>query len=414
MSPMLRVLYLVHDLSDPAVRRRVLMLRAGGAEVTLAGFRRGENRMAEVEGVVPVELGATEDARFGQRVMAVMRASAALPRRLRGLARPDVIIARNLEMLALSNRAAGHFGGSIPIVYESLDIHRLLLRNDAAGRALRAAEGHFGRRAALLLTSSPAFVEHYFKPLSRIAAPVHLIENQVLELEGTQEGPVARAKPAGEPWRIGWFGAIRCRKSLDLLSAFTRQMGGRYEVVLRGRPARSEFDDFDGRVAREPFIRFDGAYRNPEDLASIYAGVDFAWAIDFFEEGQNSSWLLPNRLYEGCRHGALPIVLAGTETERLASRRGIGIALRDPRLETLVERLSTFDTAEYDALHTRLVALGRRPWVIDAADCTAFVQRLAALRHPDGHAVLRHPDGHAVQPHPLPSLLPSKVDCHDR
>ena len=28
---MLRVLYLVHDLSDPAVRRRVLMLQAGGA-----------------------------------------------------------------------------------------------------------------------------------------------------------------------------------------------------------------------------------------------------------------------------------------------------------------------------------------------------------------------------------------------
>ncbi|TJW35424.1 MAG: hypothetical protein E5X59_34950, partial [Mesorhizobium sp.] len=31
---MLHVLYLVHDVSDPAVRRRIIMLKAGGAQVT--------------------------------------------------------------------------------------------------------------------------------------------------------------------------------------------------------------------------------------------------------------------------------------------------------------------------------------------------------------------------------------------
>src|SRR5690606_28581277 len=134
------------------------------------------------------------------------------------------------------------------------------------------------------ITSSPAFVEHYFKPHSGIRAPVHLLENQVLELDCGQTGLPVRTRPAGAPWRIGWFGAIRCRKSLDLLSAFTRQMEGRFEVVLRGRPAYSEFDDFDGLVAREPFLSFEGSYRNPEDLSAIYADVDFAWAIDFFEE----------------------------------------------------------------------------------------------------------------------------------
>ena len=40
---MLHILYLVHDLSDPAVRRRVIMLQAGGAKVTVAGFRRAQD-----------------------------------------------------------------------------------------------------------------------------------------------------------------------------------------------------------------------------------------------------------------------------------------------------------------------------------------------------------------------------------
>ncbi len=397
---MLRVLYLVHDLSDPAVRRRVLMLRAGGAEVTLAGFRRGENRLAAVEGVVPLELGTTRDARFAQRLAAVARAAATLSRRLAGTARPDVILARNLEMLALAGRAQGIFGGAVPIAYECLDIHRLLTGRGMASRGLRAAERHFARKAGLLLTSSPAFVEHYFKPLSGVTAPVHLVENRVLALDAPAAALPPRAeKLVGEPWRIGWFGAIRCRRSLDLLAAFTRRMEGRFEVILRGRPARSEFDDFDGLVAREPFLRFEGPYRNPEDLAAIYGDVDLAWAIDFFEEGLNSAWLLPNRLYEACRHGALPIVLGGTETARLAGRHGIGIALRDARLETLVTRFAAFDGDRDRALRAALTELGPKPWIHDRADCAALVQRLAALRAPE--------------PAPVPSLLTSKVDCHD-
>lgn len=405
---MFRVLYLVHDLSDPAVRRRVLMLTAGGATVTLAGFRRGENRLADIEGITPLELGATADARFAQRLLAVARAASKLPCLLAGLARPDVLLARNLEMLALANRASRHFGG-LPIAYECLDVHRLLLDKGLAGTALRAAERHFGRNVRLLVTSSPAFVENYFKPLSGIRAPVHLLENQVLELDGGETALQPRVRPAGAPWRIGWFGAIRCRKSLDLLAAFTRRMEGRFEVVLRGRPVRGEFDDFDGLVAREPFLRFEGPYRNPEDLSAIYADVDFAWAIDFFEEGQNSLWLLPNRLYEGCRHGALPIVLEGTETARLATQHGVGIALADAQLETLIGRFTGFDEAAYQALHANLVATGRRPWIIDRADCAAFVQRLAAQRQPAGQT---------ATPHSTPSLIASKVasevNYHDR
>ena len=75
---MLHILYLAHDLSDPAIRRRVLPLLAGGARVTLAGFRRGQNRLAEIEGVVPVVLGETADGQFLQRMAAVAKASLSL------------------------------------------------------------------------------------------------------------------------------------------------------------------------------------------------------------------------------------------------------------------------------------------------------------------------------------------------
>jgi succinoglycan biosynthesis protein ExoL len=156
-------------------------------------------------------------------------------------------------------------------------------------------------------------------------------------------------------------------------------MEGRFEVVLRGRPAYSEFADFDGFVGAEPHIRFEGAYRNPEDLARIYGEVHFSWAIDFFEEGLNSSWLLPNRLYEGCRYGAVPIAMRQTETGRFLADRHIGVLLDEASAPALAARLADVDADKYAAARRKILAEDRGTWACDLRDCRALVDRLQAL-----------------------------------
>ncbi|KXF76623.1 glycosyl transferase family 1 [Paramesorhizobium deserti] len=393
---MLQVLYLVHDLSDPAVRRRVVMLQAGGAVVTLAGFRRSSEAVTEVAGVAPIDLGKTSDGRFAQRLAAVAQAALTLRTALSNVARPDVIIGRNLEMLALANRARTVFSGrvpasdrgelkggadDVPIIYECLDVHRLLLRQDLAGKAIRSAERALGRHAALLITSSPAFVRQYFEPFGQMGMPVELVENKVLELGPDKVGKIEPAPipAAGEPWKIGWFGALRCRRSLELLSEFSRRMEGRVEVILRGRPAYTEFEDFDGFVAAEPFMQFQGPYRNPEDLPRIYGDVHFSWAIDFFEEGQNSSWLLPNRLYEGCRYHCVPIAMQGTETAHFLKALDIGFSLTRPDAGELVALFDQLDAERYEGARAKVAARDRSVWVCNEDDCRALVGRLRAL-----------------------------------
>ncbi|AVA25213.1 glycosyl transferase family 1 [Rhizobium sp. NXC24] len=383
---MLHILYFVHDLADPAVRRRVLMLQAGGAKVTLAGFRRDDNALAAVHGVEPIELGRTRDAQFAQRIAAVAKSALRLRGLLRSIEKPDVIIGRNLEMLAVAKRAKSIFGGDMPVVYECLDIHRLLLRKDVFGNALRGIERRFGADAALLLTSSPAFVEHYFRSRSGLDLPILLLENKVLAIEGMRAeiAITPRLPAANEPWKIGWFGALRCRKSLEMLAEFSRQMEGRFEIILRGRPAYSEFGDFDGFVRDAPFMRFGGPYKNPEDLAAIYGEVQFSWAIDFFEEGLNSSWLLPNRLYEGGLHGAVPIAVDGTETARFLAKRKIGLTLEKADAAHLVTLLGDLNKDRYLAAFNASAAQDRRQWMTDRAECQGLVQRLASLTHASG------------------------------
>jgi succinoglycan biosynthesis protein ExoL len=386
---MTHVLYLAHDLADPAIRRRVMTLQAGGADVTLAGFQRGENRLAQVDGVTPVVLGETADGRFVQRIASVVKSAFSIGRKLRGVRKPDVIIARNLEMLALSRRALAIFGHDIPLVYECLDIHRLLLNDGPAGKAITAAQKFFARDAKLLITSSPAFVDNYFTPRSGLNLPLLLLENKVLALDNeTVGGATPRMPLPGEPWKIGWFGALRCRKSLEILAEFAKRMDGKVEVVLRGRPAYSEFNDFDGFVANAPHVTFHGAYRNPEDLASIYNEIQFTWAIDFFEEGQNSSWLLPNRLYEGCLHGALPIALSGTETGRFLEKRKIGHVIETADAQSLETLFSGIDAQGYKEKFDTLAALDRHQWLTDKEDCRQLVHKLASLAQPNANLAI--------------------------
>jgi succinoglycan biosynthesis protein ExoL len=374
---LLKVLYLAPNLADPAVARRINMLRLGGAGVDVVGFRRAGTETPRLDVGKYLELDQTFDARFVQRLTATMRASAMVGRWARGLAQPDIIIARNLEMLALGNRLRAYWSGRPALVYECLDIHRLMLREDGIGRAMRAAERRWSRQASLLITSSPAFLRNYFDIHG--GPPAVLVENKVIWDGGERGRNPALGATDVPPLRIGWFGALRCARSLEALGGLAASMEGKVEVVLRGRPALSEFDDFSGAVTDRPHLRFEGAYRNPDDLATIYSDVHLAWAIDFFEAGQNSQWLLPNRIYEGCLHGTIPIALAGTETAAFVERHGVGIVVPDIALDTLRRMVGEISPERLVAQATAVAALKPRHFTVTADDCGALVDRLAGV-----------------------------------
>ena len=145
--PALRVAYFVHNLADAAVARRIAMLHAGGAEVIVAGFCRAETAPLTVAGAPAVALGRTHDAALKQRAGQVAR-NLVRPRAMVEAARgADVIVARNLEMLALA-RSAQRRAGVPRLVYESLDIHRSLLGGGIASKALREVFPGFANCAA--------------------------------------------------------------------------------------------------------------------------------------------------------------------------------------------------------------------------------------------------------------------------
>lgn len=144
-------------------------------------------------------------------------------------------------------------------------------------------------------------------------------------------------------------------------------------MILRGRPAYREFDNFDACVKSVPHLAFEGSY-SAADLPLIYGEVDFAWAIDFFEDGLNSSWLLPNRIYESCAYGAVPIARAGTETARFLQEKNIGIVIEDVRPD-VVSR--TLRGADIEALREKVLSQPPDTFRVGEAGCRSLVAALS-------------------------------------
>jgi succinoglycan biosynthesis protein ExoL len=370
--------YLAHDLTDPAVHRRLTMLDAGGACVAVAGLSRGD-----VDHPSALVLGRSADGKLARRAVQIGAVMAGQRARLVAhLREPDVLIARNLEMLALAVSILPRFRTRPRLVYECLDIHRLLSSPGAAGTALRGVERMLARHVDLVLTSSPAFVTHH---LGRAFGDrVVLVENRVLELGAYPSGLPPPPPPSplpGPPWRIGWFGALRCQQSLDILSEAARLAQGRIEVVIRGRPSPAIFPDLPAIVRDRPYLRFGGPY-DPTQLAQLYAGVHFAWGVDLYEAGANSDWLLPNRLYESVHHGSVPIARLESEVGRFLTRHGIGLPLSDHSAPAVARRLGSLSAQDFRELLVRQRALPRGMWMADRADCIDLVRLLSGDGQP--------------------------------
>jgi succinoglycan biosynthesis protein ExoL len=288
-------------------------------------------------------------------------------------------MARNLEMLVLAAAAKLWSRSKAPLVYECLDIHDLMSQGHGAGGLLRLVERGLLKGCAALMVSSPGFVREYFaKQIDRLPKVI-LVENKV----AADADLIARIPDNGlasrPPWRIGWFGVIRCRRSLELLRGLVRRNPGLVEVVIAGRAAVDQVGDLAVDLANEPGMHFHGRFADEAELASLFRGCHYAWVMDFYQSGANSDWLLPNRLYRACWYGAVPIVDGRVETGRWTADHAAGVVLddvTDARLDALVQGLTP---ADYDAAKAALSAIPTAALISDDSDCRDLVAQLEAL-----------------------------------
>jgi succinoglycan biosynthesis protein ExoL len=373
---MTKILYLVHDLDDPATGRRRRMLQAGGAEVTLVGFRRGTGPLRQPATV----LGRTYNGRFLQRAWSALRVLTQAKTILRGV-HPDAILVRSFEMLPLARKIQSLCppGQRPRMVYEVLDVHRLMLGDGPVATTLRALERRLCRKVDRVIISSMRFNDEYLHRYDQIGSAPLLIENKLWDPTRLHSPPITPAalRSTLGTITIGWFGILRCAQSLRCLDTLCRHGEGRFKLVLRGRPALESVPDFHATVQQNPHISFHGAYNYPDDLPHIYGQIDIAWLVDRMDAGANSDWLLPNRLYESGAHGTVAMALKETETGQYLRRAGLGLLLPDLDPQHVIDCLEQLDDSRLAKLRGKVLAIRPSTWRVTQKDCERLVDVLA-------------------------------------
>lgn len=330
---MTHIAFFGHDAADAAVRRRVAAFERDGLTVTGFMMARQSDVATEWKNI---PLGLTRDGAFLQRIKSIFSGARIAASHQDELVKADLIYARNLDMLACAFLAKRHARLKTPVVYESLDVHRLLTRPDLIGKMLRWVEKSLLRRTKGLVVSSPGFIKNHFQKHYAGLFEAHLIENRLTT--GAEYGPRPEAKGAvlrDGKLRLGWIGILRCQRSFELLCALADAFPETLEIHLHGIPARTEIAVFEPEIEKRANMFFGGRYRAPEDLAKIYEPLDVVWAGDFMEAGYNSVWLLPNRIYEGGYYATPSIAPAGTETAAWIEARQCGFVIPEILDETL-------------------------------------------------------------------------------
>lgn len=326
MSTGLQIAFFGPERTDARSVKRIAALSAEGWRVLGFTFHRDRGQPDPEPGWENIHLGNTYNRKYVHRAWAVLRGFWRVFRNRKRLRQTGVLYAINPDnaLLALFGRFCA--GRRIPLVVEIADIQPAMLTNGFKGRLLRWIERIVLQKCQLLLTTSLGFLRNYFTVVQRYDGPSLLLENKVFPSTALIAARVENGEPVhrGEPWVIGYFGVFRCERSLHIIREVAQKLKGRVKFVLRGLPSGIDEGIFREVINSSPHISFEGPYRYPDDLGSMYSGVDLNWCFDFSATGGNSDWLLPNRIYEGGLFHCPALVLSGTETAEWVKSKSLG------------------------------------------------------------------------------------------
>jgi succinoglycan biosynthesis protein ExoL len=401
-----RLFFFCPDITDATTMKRAQQFIEHGLRVIVFGFRRERYNSGYAPPWPHVELGMTADARYWQRLSALLGALPVIFSHRLWLRRASVFYARNIDQLVLTMLARWMSGNKAPVAYEVLDIQPALMGRSPGAVLLRFIERLCLRHVRLLVLSSPGFHRSYFSMIQKYRGEWFLMENKL-------HTPIAaaadiRARPfehdGRRPWVIGYFGLIRGEATFELMTRLAARLGDKVEFKFRGILTTVDETGFHDALARHSNMSFGGPYRPHDDLPALYGDVDFAWALDLENTNHNSRWLLPCRFYEAGHFGVPCLAVHGFEFGALVEEHRIGWTFGQPLEERLARFFQTLTPDAYRQMRDRLLARPQSTFVAneDVTALSAALERLAAAGPAAAESARRpiRPDAIATAPAP--------------
>lgn len=330
----MKVLLLVPALSSVDGQNRLEELEKLGVECKVAGFQRryypGKEWGKEV-----ISLGYVEHVNYIKRLTTLLKA---VPEIRRQSNEVSYLLTLSFDLLLISWISLIGKSKKPGIIHDVSDIRSAFIGSHLAAKLLRCVERFLLRRVRVVIVTSWAYVTEYFQKIQKLHdVPFHLIENKLNP--GSAPKPSQKAQRLSKPketFTIGYFGLIRCERSLQVLMEAASRLNGRIQVIIRGVFLGTE--SYQEKIENHPYITYEGSYVAPDDLRSIHDEVDFSWLVHA-HSNENTKWSRIFRFYHAAHYKCPMIAQEGSQDGIVVDQLGIGFNVDIFNFENVEEAL---------------------------------------------------------------------------
>jgi succinoglycan biosynthesis protein ExoL len=371
------IAFVIPALGDARSRIRIEALKQEGAQALILGFKRELYNGAPYRDPV-ISLGILPHGRYFIRLGTYLKA---LLQIIKHSKQVQFIYVLGLDLALLTWLAMLGRRSAVKLVLEIQDIRSVLLKKGITGAIARQVEKFIVPRVDMLVVTSAAYVDDYYAQRARLRPVRHcVIENKIDDV------PVMRqqlniadsyVKPDAILW-IGYFGMLRCRRTLDIILAAAGAAQGRIRFYMRG--VLHDTGEYEQRIRSHPYVEYGGEYRSPDELGPMYGRVDMVWACypDAGGSAGNWLWARTNRFYEACYFRKPIIAAAGTQDGKAVDEHKIGLCIDLHNKTQSLDILLVLNSERLDTWRRNVASLPKRLYVY-GAEHRNLLQQLADL-----------------------------------
>ena len=344
----LKIVCLSSFLNHARHRKRINAFYDLGASVKILAFERVFYPAKALRNK-HISLGKIQHGNYFSRLKHILSAVLKVRSEIK---ESDILYVFDFDMMLLGLLAS--FGLRTKIICEVGDVHNILLAKGLVPAVLRIIEKIIIRKIDLLVVTSEAYVNGYYKGILGITRLNYFVlENKV---DSNQMGRVTK-EPAikNDSIVIGYFGGLQCADSWKVLKHVVKESKGKILLYVRGLSYAFQ-SDLEKDAASINGIEYGGPYVNPDELPEIYNKVDVVWAAHHHGKA-NILWARANRFYESCYFRKPMIAQLDTEDGRIVDGLNIGVCIDLEKISESVEKILNIAHADFSKWHDNLSLL---------------------------------------------------------
>lgn len=281
----MKIIYILQASSHARYWRRIDKLNSLGVQSKVFAFERENFYKGSKERRQYKSLGNIAQENYIKRIIPLIKSISTIRNEIK---EADVVYTYGMDTFIIGWLATLFKGNKPKFVYEIGDIRVIFTNKGILSKIFRFIEKLILKRTDLLVVTSEAYVEEYFKGIQKIYnINYHVIENKP-ELE--LDTPIVnRSKVNNSKIRIGYFGVLRCSRTLEVLKKLAKEHSNKFELYIRGIVAEGTESYNEMKLLNN--VKVEGEYKVPDDLPSMYNQVDIIWACYPYKGKEIGNWM---------------------------------------------------------------------------------------------------------------------------